>query len=125
MALFVGAALALAVGLFTSGWGMDRDRALYPTFMMVIALLYVLFAAMGASTHVLLLEVLVGAAFIAAAVIGFRVSLWVVAVALAAHGVMDLFHNRFPHGAFCMAYDVAAAAYLAWLLQRGRVRAGA
>ena len=133
MPLFVGAALALAVGLFTSGWGMDRDRALYPTFMMVIALLYVLFAAMGASTHVLLLEVLVGAAFIAAAVIGFRVSLWVVAVALAAHGIMDLFHNRvIPNPgvptwwpAFCMAYDVVAAAYLAWLLRRGRVRTGA
>ena len=133
MPLFVGAALALAVGLFTSGWGMDRDRALYPTFMMVIALLYVLFAAMGASPHVLLLEALVGAAFIAAAVIGFRVSLWVVAVALAAHGIMDLFHNRvIPNPgvptwwpAFCMAYDVVAAAFLAWLLQRGRVRAGA
>ena len=82
--LFVGALLALAVGLFTSGWGLDRDRALYPVFMMVIAAYYVLFAAMGASTQVLILEVLVAAAFVAAAVLGFRVSLWVAAVALAA-----------------------------------------
>ena len=131
--LFVGAVLALAVGLFTSGWGLDRDRALYPVFMMVIAAYYVLFAAMGAPTHVLILEVLVAAAFVAAAVLGFRVSLWVAAVALAAHGIFDLIHHRvIPNPSvpmwwppFCMAYDVAAAAYLASLLRSGRVRAGA
>jgi hypothetical protein len=128
--LIIGAVLALAVGLFTSGWGMDRDRALYPVVMMVIAAYYVLFAAMGASTQVLLLEVFVAAAFVAAAVFGFRVSLWVVAVALAAHGMLDLVHDRvIPNPGvpmwwppFCMAYDVVAAAYLAWLLKRGRVR---
>lgn len=129
--LLVGAVLALAVGLFTSGWGMDRDRALYPSFLMVIAALYVLFAVIGdASTHVLLLETLIAAVFIAAAVIGFRVSLWIAAAALVAHGLMDLVHHRFiPNPgvpawwpSFCMAYDVVAGAYLAWLLHRGRVR---
>ena len=130
--LLVGAVLALAVGLFTSGWGMDRDRALYPVFMMVIAALYVLFATIGgASTQVLVVEILIGALFIAAAVLGFRVSLWVVAVALAAHGLFDLVHGRVLSNpgvplwwpAFCSAYDIVAAVYLAWLLQRGRVRA--
>jgi len=130
----VGASLALAVGLFTSGLDMDRDRALYPTLMMVIALLYVLFAAMGgASAHVLLLEIFVAIGFIAAAVLGFRVSLWVAAAALAAHGLFDLVHGRVLSNpgvplwwpSFCSAYDIVAAAYLVWLLRLGRVRSSA
>jgi hypothetical protein len=31
MALLVGAILALAVGLFATASGLDRDRAFYPT----------------------------------------------------------------------------------------------
>ena len=132
--LLVGAALAVAVGLFTSGLGMDRDRALYPTFMMVIAALYVLFATIGgASTQVLVVEILIGAAFIAAAALGFRMSLWIAAAALAAHGLFALVHGSVISNpgvpvwwpAFCASYDIVAAAYLAWLLQRGRVRAAA
>ena len=71
-----------------------------------------------------------GAAFIAAAVVGFKSSLWLVALALAVHGVFDLVHGRliFNPGvpawwpAFCSAYDVVAGAYLAWLLKSNRVR---
>ena len=101
--------------------------------MMVIASYYVLFALMGASTHVLMLEFGVGAAFIAAAVAGFRTSLWLVVIALAAHGVFDLTHGMFITNpgvpvwwpAFCLAYDVMAAAYLSWLLLSGRTRISA
>jgi hypothetical protein len=110
---------------------LDRDRAFYPVVMIVIALLYSLFAVMGASTHALILESLVGALFIAVAATGFRRSLWIVAVALAAHGIFDLTHaslisnpgvpDWWPE--FCLSYDVTAAAYLAWLLKSGRIRA--
>ncbi len=127
----VGASLAFAVGLFATAIGLDRDRAFYPTVMIVIAAIYALFAAMGGSTTALLLESAAGAVFVAAAVAGFRSSLWVVAIALAAHGVCDLVHGRvivnpgvpvwWP--AFCMTYDVIAAVYLAWLLATGRRRA--
>ena len=58
-------------------------------------------------------------------------SLWVVVVALTAHGVFDLGHgsvlsnpgvpNWWPK--FCLAFDVTAAAYPAWLLRSGRTRA--
>ncbi len=133
MALLVGVVLALAVGLFATVVGLDRDRAFYPTVTIVVASCYALFAVMGASTSALLLESMVGAAFLAAAVSGFRSSLWVVVLALAAHGVFDLGHARVISNpgvpawwpAFCMAYDVTAAAYLAWLLRIGRVRAAA
>ena len=133
MGFLVGAFLALAVGLFATVVGLDRDRAFYPTVMLVIAALYALFAVMGASTHALVLESLVGAVFAALAVSGFRSSLWLVVVALAAHGIFDLVHAKvisnpgvpswWPE--FCGTYDVMAAAYLAWLLKSGRIRAAA
>jgi len=131
VALLVGGLLALAVGLFATAIGLDRDRAFYPTVMIVIALLYGLFAVMGASTNALVLESIAGAVFITGAASGFRSSLWVVVLALAAHGVFDLAHSRVISNpgvpawwpAFCLTYDVTAAAYLAWLLKTNRVRA--
>jgi hypothetical protein len=131
VALLVGALLAFSVGLFATGVGLDRDRAFYPVVTIVVASYYVLFAVMGASTHALVLESLVGAVFLAVAAAGFRWSLWVVVIALAAHGIFDLIHATvisnpgvpgwWPE--FCLTYDVTAAAYLAWLLKSGRIRA--
>jgi hypothetical protein len=133
VALLVGALLAFSVGLFATGVGLDRDRAFYPAVTIAIASYYALFAVMGASTHALVLESLVCAAFLAAAATGFRWSLWIVVVALAAHGIFDLAHasvianpgvpSWWPE--FCLAYDVTAAAYLAYLLKSGRIRAAA
>ena len=132
MAFLVGALLALAVGLLATAVGLDRDRAFYPTVTMVVASLYALFAVMGASTKTLVLECVVGALFLGGAVSGFRFSLWIVVLALAAHGVFDVVHGRVISNpgvpawwpAFCSTYDVTAAAYLAWLLksERGRAR---
>ncbi|HZF10688.1 MAG TPA: hypothetical protein VFE33_18020 [Thermoanaerobaculia bacterium] len=131
MALFVGALLALAVGLMATAIGLDRDRAFYPTVTIVIASYYALFAVMGSSTHALVLESLIGAAFLAAAIAGFRSSLWVVVAALAAHGILDVSHGKVVANpgvpswwpAFCLTYDITAAAYLAWRLRSGRIRA--
>ena len=133
MAWVIGALLAFAVGLFATGFGLDRDRAFYPTVMIVIASLYSLFAAMGDSSHALVLESLIGAVFVAVAVWGFRTSLWLVAAALAAHGIFDLGHAALISNpgvpqwwpGFCATYDVTAAVYLAWLLKRRRIRAAA
>lgn len=131
MAVLVGALLAFAVGLLATAVGLDRDRAFYPTVTIVIASYYALFAVMGASTNALLLESVVGAVFIAVAVSGFRSSLWLVVLALAAHGVFDVAHSRVISNpgvpawwpAFCLTFDVTAAAYLAWLLKIDRIRA--
>ena len=129
--LIVGAVFALAVGVFATRSGLDRDRAFYPTVMIVIALYYVLFGVMGGETRPLLLDLVVCTVFAIAATIGFKKSLWIVVVALAGHGVMDLVHGNFIANpgvpswwpAWCCAYDVCAAAYLAWLLKSGRLRA--
>ena len=131
MALLVGTILALAVGLLATVVGLDRDRAFYPTVTIVIASLYALFAVLGGSTNALLAESLAGAVFIAAAVAGFRSSLWIVVLALVAHGVFDFVHGGVISNpgvpaywpAFCSAYDVTAGVYLAWLLKTGRIRA--
>jgi hypothetical protein len=131
--LMVGVLLAVAVGLMATSVGLDRERAFYPTVMIVIALLYALFAVLGESTRALALELLVGSVFVALAVWGFRSSLWIVVIALAAHGLLDLVHPRIITNpgvpawwpAFCGAYDVAAAAYLASMLKIGRLRAAA
>jgi len=131
VALLVGALLALTVGLMATAIGLDRDRAFYPIVTIVIASYYALFAVMGSSTHALVLESLIGAAFLAAAIAGFRSSLWVVVVALAAHGILDVSHGKVVANpgvpswwpAFCLTYDITAAAYLAWRLRSGRIRA--
>ena len=130
MAYVIGIVLALAVSTYATLLQLDRDRAFYPTVLIVIAAYYVLFAAMGGSGRVMIIELLVAAVFVVAASLGFRRSLWLVVVALAAHGVQDFFHARLVANpgvpawwpAFCGTYDVVAAGYLAWRLTRHQVR---
>ena len=131
MALLVGVLLALSVGFFATAVGLDRDRAFYPVVTIVVGSYYALFAAMAASTHALVVELLAGAVFLAAAVAGFRWSLWAAVAALAAHGILDFIHAAVISNPgvpdwwrdFCFSYDVTAAVYLAWLLKSGRIRA--
>ena len=119
--------MALGVALGSSFVGLDRDRAFYPTVTVVIASLYGLFAVMGASNTALLLESLVAAAFVFVAILGFKKNLWFVVIALALHGIFDLIHGHLIsnpgvptwYPTFCLAYDVVAAGYLAWLLGSG------
>lgn len=125
-AFLVGASLALGVGIFATLVGFDRDRAFYPTVLIVIASIYELFAVMGGSGAALRAETLAFVAFACVAVIGFRTKLSLVALGLAAHGLFDFFRGDLvvnpgvPAGwpMFCLAYDLVAAAYLAWLLVR-------
>lgn len=131
MEYLVGIVLALAVSLSASFVGFDKDRAFYPTLMMVIASYYGLFAVMEGSIGVLVRESVVMAAFIGASILGFRRNLWFVVGALLAHGVFDLAHGHIIVNAgvpvwwpmFCLTYDIAAAGYLAWLLRQSRVAA--
>lgn len=131
MAIAVGVLLGLVVGLLGAGAGLDRDRAYYPVVAIVVASYYSLFAVMGASMHALVLETLVGTAFLAAAVLDFKSSLWIVVAALAAHGLFDAGHAALFSNpgvpawwpAFCGSIDVTMAAFLAWRLRSGRLPA--
>ena len=64
MAYLIGVGLALAVSLMARIVGLDRDRAFYPTVMIVIAFLYGLFAVMGGSMPALGMESVPIAAFL-------------------------------------------------------------
>jgi len=127
MPFVIGIVLSISVAVFARYVGFDRDRAFYPTVMIVIASYYVLFAAMSGSFQTVAIESLVMALFAAAAVAGFKSSAWIVVAALAGHGVFDLFHGDVIENAgvpawwpaWCLAYDVGAAAGLGWLLRRG------
>ena len=121
----VGTVLSLAVAVFARRVGFDRDRAFYPTLVLVVASYYVLFAAMSGSVSTVLIESIVMTGFCAVAVVGFKSGQWLLVVALASHGMFDAFHGRvitnsgMPHWwpAFCGAYDIGAAAALAWFLK--------
>jgi hypothetical protein len=128
MGYAIGILVALGVAGFGRWTGFDRDRAFYPTVVVVVASYYVLFAAMAGSGRALVVESIVMTAFVLAAVIGFKSSSWLVAAALAAHGLFDQLHPLIVENpgvpewwpAFCMTFDVGAAGLLALLLVSAR-----
>ncbi|MBK7141901.1 MAG: hypothetical protein IPH75_07460 [bacterium] len=130
MALLVGALLAAAIAVLATSVGWDRDRSFYAVVTFVVASLYTLFAVIGADSSTLLIEILVGVVFILAAVVGYKKSLWIVMVALAGHGIFDIFHGALINNPgvpefwpdFCMAFDVSLGAYFAWQLGSKRIR---
>jgi hypothetical protein len=115
MEYVIGLTLAGAVALFATVVGLARERSFFATVLIVVGSYYVLFAAMGASSRTLLAEIVVAGIFLLLAVLGFKGSLWVLAVGLIGHGIFDFVHHflidnpgvpRWWPG-FCMAFDVA------------------
>ena len=129
MEYLIGFVLALGISIGATAIGFDRERSFYPTVLMVIALLYALFAMIAGSTHALLLESLPIALFVLAAVTGFKKQLWWVVAGLIGHGLFDFVHGHFISNpgvpvwwpGFCLTYDVVAGGYLAFLLKQSRV----
>ena len=127
MEYLIGVVLAGAVcGLIGLLAGFDRDRAFYPTMLIVVATYYILFAAMADSTATLGVESLGAGAFLAVAVVGFKKNLWLVAAGLCGHGVFDFFHHALIQNpgvpvwwpGFCMSFDVAAGIIMAGQLAK-------
>jgi hypothetical protein len=126
MEYLIGLILSVAVAGFATLIGFDRERVFYPTVLIVIASYYVLFAAAGASARTLILEILVASCFSLAAVLGFKRNFWILPGALVGHGIFDFVHRflivnpgvpRWWPG-FCLAFDVALAAWLAIRLRK-------
>lgn len=92
MEYIVGTILGLIVVGFATTSGFDRDRAFYPTALIVIASYYSLFAVMGAPPYSpLVIEIGAGVVFAVLAVLGFKKSLWLAAAGIAGHGFFDFF----------------------------------
>ena len=92
--------------------------------LIVIAALYLLFAAMAQSMRCLVAESVPALVFVTMAVLGFRKTPWLVVCGLGLHGVFDFFHHAVIANpgvpvwwpGWCLSYDVIAAAYLAALI---------
>jgi hypothetical protein len=121
MGYFTGITLALAVAAFARWSGFDRERAFYPSVVVVVASYYVLFAAMDGSVHTLVVEAVAMAVFTVAAVLGFKRYPWLVVAGLVGHGAFDLVHDLVITNpgvpewwpAFCLTFDLGAGALLA------------
>jgi hypothetical protein len=127
MEYLIGLTLSLAVAGFAVAVGFDRERAFYPTVLIVIASYYVLFAAMGATNHAVILEIIVASIFLLLAVVGYKKNFWVITLAIVGHGIFDLAHPflfqnpgvpSFWPG-FCSTFDVVFGGLLIVRLLRG------
>jgi hypothetical protein len=126
MAYAVGFGVAVLTVILAMVVGLDRDRVFYTTLVIVVAHYYVLFAVMVGSTRALVVESVVMTAFVVIAVIGFKFNVWVIVGGLVGHGIFDFVHGYLVTNpgvpawwpAFCLAFDVTAAAALAWLTIR-------
>jgi hypothetical protein len=123
-----GLILSAAVAAFAAVTGLDRDRAFYPTVLIVVAAYYVLFAVMGASGPALAIEIAVACGFAFIATLGFKRSLWLVAAGLIGHGAFDFVHHWLIENpgvpqwwpGFCLACDVILGGWLAVRLMSRR-----
>lgn len=79
MEYLIGVALALTISALATCVGFDRDRAFYPTVLIVIASCYGLFAVMGGSNQALATELVAIAVFLLVSILGFKRNLWIVA----------------------------------------------
>src|SRR5579864_4317202 len=129
MEYLIGLFLSLAMVGLADIVGLERERAFYPTVMIVIASYYVLFAVMAPSGRALVIEIVVASAFLLLAIIGYKRNLWFVAIALVGHGVFDFVHHFLfenpgvPHWwpGFCLVFDLILGGALAARLMRRRL----
>jgi hypothetical protein len=129
MEYVIGLCLSLAAAALAILTGLNRERAFYPTVLIVVASYYVLFSAMAPSGHSLVIEIVVASAFLLVAVVGYKRNLWFVAIALVGHGVFDIVHHLLvenpgvPHWwpGFCSVFDLIFGAVLAVSLMRRRL----
>jgi hypothetical protein len=126
MEYLVGLVLAAAVAAFAAGLGLVRDRSFGLTVLIVVATYYVLFAVMGGSRRALVVESVFVAGFLLLGVLGLKKIPWLIAAAIAGHGVFDVFHHSLVDNpgvpawwpGFCMAFDVAFGLWMGWDLTR-------
>ena len=127
LAGLVAAAVIIGFGVLTR---QARSMPFYSTVLGVIALVYVLFAAMAEGATVILAESGMAAVFVEVAVAAARERSdrragWLLAVALVLHGVFDLGHDALICNpavpswwpVFCAVVDIALGAWLIGLVR--------
>jgi hypothetical protein len=123
MEYLIGLILSLAVAGSVAVIGFDRERAFYPTVLIVIASDYVLFAATGASRRTLKSLLQAASCWLPSSV---QEKHWLIVAAPIGHGIFDFVHRFFidnpglPHwwSGFCLAFDALLGAFLTMRLIR-------
>lgn len=117
----VGAVLTVGFVAVSRIVGLHRERGVWTTTLISIALFYIVFAAENAEPSQILLQAAIASVFMGLALLGYMTSLWWVVAGLALHGIFDLVvwkDSPAPDwwGPLCLAADVLLALSLAvWL----------
>ncbi len=128
MEYVVGALSAAALVVFGKVSGFDRDRSFYPTVLIVIGFLYVLFGVLDGRVSVVLIELAFALAFSAVAIFGYKKGCLIVAAGIAVHGVFDLVRQFFIEDrgvpiwwpGFCGTIDILLGLLVAYFVCRPR-----
>ena len=122
-AILVGLGLATLTILTAKFTGAARNYSVWAVGLVLIALVYLVFALRDGRRQAILIESCAVVFFVLVAIGGWRVSLLILAFGYAAHGVWDALHH--PHAVttkvvrwyppFCAVYDWAVAAYLLFI----------
>ena len=124
--IFWGVAVGLIQAFSPLGLWWLEPTLVWSLALVVIASVYVGFAVADGRTRVIAVEVGVTSAFVILAAIAIVASPWLSVVALAAHGIKDLWQHRTRFVAntrwwppFCFVVDFVAGAVIAVLLLAG------
>jgi hypothetical protein len=128
------AGLSATIAIIGLGYATRQGRSLafYGSVLIVIALVYVLFAVMAGAPRTIVIESAIAVVFIAVAMIAtrwgtVRTAGWLLAAGLAAHGVYDLAHSAVVSNPvvppwwplFCGVVDLLLGAWILVGLKRG------
>ncbi|MFT3743619.1 MAG: hypothetical protein QM785_04915 [Pyrinomonadaceae bacterium] len=130
MEYLVGIVSAVVLAVFARFSGFEKDRSFYPTVLIVIGFLYVLFGSIDGRMSVVLTEIVFALVFSSIAVFGYSKSCRLVGIGIAAHGVFDFVHALFIEDAgvpiwwpgFCGSIDIVLGIYVAVAGCRGETK---
>ncbi|MDX1642182.1 MAG: hypothetical protein R3220_10820 [Balneolaceae bacterium] len=106
----------------------NQDRSYYPTILIFIALLYVLFGVMDGRPSIIMKESVIASFFVAGALIGSVKSYTWIALLLILHGIFDFFHPQIISNVavptwwplFCLYVDVLLGSWVFLLDYMGK-----
>ena len=125
-ALVIGMLLASGILAVCHRVGLHKDRGGWTVTLIAISAFYVVFAAESGDPKSLAVQIAISSIFAGIALVGFKMSLYLVAIGLGAHGLFDIVidasgHSPAPEwwGGFCVGVDAVLALCLVfWIRTR-------
>lgn len=129
MEYLIGVISAVIIALTGKFTKFEKDSSFYPTVLIVIAFLYVLFAVLDGRREVIIVEIVFALVFSLIALIGFKKSELLVGAGIAAHGLFDFFHHLLVNDAgvpgfwpgFCLSIDLLLGLYIVIIKRKFKV----